>query len=91
MWCSILAIELFLLKGLLSMLFHKYNPVNTSSAISITLFLVGGTALLTGGYYFYQAQKIKWACSVVGLPLMAIFLYFFVFLILPFLMGERMN
>ena len=91
MWCSIMDMELFLLKGLLGMVFHKYNPVNLSSVAAIALFLLTGAALLAGSYYFYDAQEIKWACGITGLPVLAIFLYFFVFLLLPYLMGERMN
>ena len=91
MWFIILAVELYLFKGLLNILFHKYNPINMSSVAAIILFLVIGAAMLSGGYYLQHIQKIKWASAVVGLPLMLIVLYFFAFLILPYLMGERMN
>ena len=91
MWCSILCIELFLIKGLFNIIFHRYNPVDVSSVKTISLFLVLGAILLAGGYYFKSVQKIKWACAVAGFPLMAIVLYFLVFLIIPYLMGERMN
>ena len=91
MWCSIFAIELFLLKGLLNMIFHKYNPINVSSVTAVSFMLLTGGALLAVGYYCYQVQKMLWACGIVGLPLMGIILYFMVFLILPYIMDERMN
>jgi len=86
-----MAMELVFLKGLFGMLFHKYNTINMSSVAAVVLFLLTGAALLAAGYYFYHTQKIQWACGITGLPVLAIVLYFLVFLLLPYLMGERMN
>lgn len=91
MWCIILVIELLLAKGLLGMLFHKYNPVNISSVTWTAVFLLTGALLLAGSYYCYHVQKIQLACGIAGLPLLGIIVYFLVFLIVPYLMGERMN
>ena len=90
MWSVILIIELNFLKGLFFVT-TRSGPLDLSSAKGMIIFILPGGALLAGGYYFYNAQKLNWACGIVGLPLAVLLLYFFIFLILPYLMGERMN
>ncbi|MBA3648459.1 MAG: hypothetical protein H0W62_07905 [Chitinophagales bacterium] len=90
MWVIIVVIELFLIKGLINTLF-QLHPLDASSLTSMIFFILIGACLITGSYYWYRIGKLKWACLLLDLPLIALVFYVVIFLFLPLLMGERMN
>jgi len=87
MWVVILLAELYVIRSIIDLIISK----NPTSLTGIIVTMIIGGALLGSSYYLYQDGKTKWACLVTGLPLAGIFLFFFFFIILPVLMGERMN
>jgi hypothetical protein len=90
--CILLGIILlYLVRGFFFILFRENSPLDKSSLINTGLLIATGIILISGGGYLYYVGKFNWACLVLGSPLLAIFGFFFIRIILPVLMGERMN
>ncbi|HTD92750.1 MAG TPA: hypothetical protein VK644_03015 [Chitinophagaceae bacterium] len=90
--CILLGIILlYLIRGFFFVLLRENTPVDRSSLITTGLLILAGIILVSGGGYLYYVGKFNWACLVLGSPLLAIFGFFFLRIILPVMMGGKMN
>jgi len=92
-WLSsiiMLIAQFYLFTGFVNVYFKNYNggPDSSGSPLLMMLF---GLCILTAGFFAYFTGHIKIATTVMGLPIVLTFLYLLVFLILPYMLGERMN
>ncbi|MBA4167148.1 MAG: hypothetical protein H0X41_06345 [Chitinophagaceae bacterium] len=93
-WISTIIViiaNFYLFTGFVNVYFKNYNGGPSSSSASILYTTLLGLAILAGGLYCYFSAKIKWALLIMGAPILLIVLYLFFMLVLPYLMGERMN
>ena len=81
----------FLLMGFVNVYFKNYNGGPSSSSGSIIYQLIFGILILIAGLIFYFMDKLKIATLIMSLPLILVVLYLIFMLILPLIMGERMN
>ena len=91
--CTILTMigEYYTIIGFNNVYFKNYNGGKASSSGSIIYYMIGGALILIAGLSFYFTGHLKIATAIVGLPVLLLILYWFVMLILPYMMGERMN
>ena len=83
--------EFFLLVGFVNVYVKNYNGGPQSSSGSIIYQVIGGLVILIAGFYCFFTGRIKIAVAIMSLPIILLVLYLVVFLILPYIMGERMN
>ncbi|MEJ0101289.1 MAG: hypothetical protein WDO19_01490 [Bacteroidota bacterium] len=88
---TLLITELFLFTGFVNVYFKNYNGGPQSSSGSIIYQVILVLVILVAGFIFYFTGHIKTATAVMGIPILLVVLYLFIMLILPALMGERMN
>lgn len=93
-WISaviVFAANCFLVTGFINVYFKNYNGGAQSSSGSIYLSLLGGLVIFVAALICYFRGNVKWALGIMGAPILLVVLYLFFMLILPVLMGERMN
>lgn len=88
---TILIAEFFLLIGFINVYVKNYNGGPQSSSGSIIYQAIIGLIILIAGFWCYFTGRIKIAVATMGGPILLLILYLVVVLILPFIMGERMN
>ena len=88
---TLLITEFFLFTGFVNVYFKNYNGGPQSSSGSIIYPVILLLAILVTGFIFYFTGHIKIATAIMGIPIIILVLYLFIMLILPGLMGERMN
>lgn len=93
-WISsiiVLISEFFFLQGFINVYFKNYNGGPKSSSGSIIYYLIFGLVILIAGFFFYFTGSPRIAAAIMGIPVALALLYLFVTMILPLLMGGRMN
>jgi hypothetical protein len=88
---TVLIAEFFLLIGFVNVYVKNYNGGPQSSSGSIIYQVIGGLIILIAGSWCYFTGRIKIATAIMAGPILLLVLYLFVMLILPSIMGERMN
>ncbi len=81
----------FLFMGFVNVYFKNYNGGPSSSSGSIIYQLIFGILILIAALIFYFMGKLKIATIIITLPIALLILYLLFMLILPAVMGERMN
>ena len=81
-----------IIQGFVNIYFKNYNGgPESSGGRSIVVYMILGIVIFIGGLCCYFLGQIKWAALIMGLPILLVCLYMFVMVILPYLMGSRMN
>ena len=93
-WIStviVLLANYMFLQGYINIYYKNYNGGPESSSGSIKYYLITGVVIFVAGIVLYCFGKIKFATAVMGLPVAASLLYLFCTMILPLLLGGKMN
>ncbi len=93
-WLStivVLITNCFLLMGFINVYFKNYNGGPQSSSGSVYQPLLAGMVILIAGLICYFTGNIRWAAGIMGIPIILVLLYMFIRIILPVLLGGRMN